>query len=970
MRIFSSRSAGVILAAIIGGFALQVGCGGGGGGSTPPPAAPDPAITSFGAASPTIQKGGSTNLTAVFTNGTGNVTNTVGTAVGAVSTGVAKAISPAATTTYTLTVTNTDGKSVSQSTTVAVQSPDATITSPSTVAINATFDASVPVQTDTASTFLWTVTGGTPTSATTRTVTITPDFGVTSVTVACTVTNGFAATASSGNKTVTVALPVPVTTVTAPSSVAYNGSFTASVPAQPDAATFEWSAVNGDITSGAGTSTITCSPKRPTFDLASVVISCKITNTYLKTATGSIGVSITHATTPSITGFVASQTDLLQGDTTSITPTFSNGTGFVDPLVGSVTSGTPYVVTPVPGITSYYLKVVNDEGNPVFKSVTVKVRAPIAAIDAPIYVASGASFQASVPDQYNSASVVYNYAWTVTGGTIDSGNGTRSITCTATGGYGTKVSVSCVITNPFGGSGAGTRTVAIANSGDAYVWPSYSPDLNYSFASEYPNLDPATFTVRPDNLSKVAYQKTSGWWVFRRGSNPNPLVTEIAIDGLLAKLNTDFAYGRANMGWPPDKGPKRGYFSAVHLHGSNLTDNDPNTVQGGWAGGLDWKNESWGFVDLTYYPVASFDPAATAISNPTYQQGAVVHEGLHCVFADLPGSKGSAWFQEGGIVALQGLMEAHRGGTKPATTGWLDGAQFLAPHTPIECYSGWLQDGSFGGPSAEGVNQYDSAGQQICTWRKYLGGGAYGTAFPRFAGEWVSPGIIPWIMKNATGRILAGLSEGLGDVQTRRLVMEYRARQALIDYPISDVAFKAVASDWWGVAVGPEGNTASGKNLVPTLADYFMTAYAMSTVDPATSILTPNALTLPGWSGANQVPLAVAQGAASVSLDFNPIGANMTCQIAYRAEDGSAVYSAPVIGTGTCAITFPMGKAPKYGVVIAVITNTDYIYVGESTRTAKYDYRLKLGTGISGKAKIADDETKAASAANVYYKYF
>jgi hypothetical protein len=36
---------------------------------------------------------------------------------------------------------------------------------------------------------------------------------------------------------------------------------------------------------------------------------------------------------------------------------------------------------------------------------------------------------------------------------------------------------------------------------------------------------------------------------------------------------------------------------------------------------------------------------------------------------------------------------------------------------PIECYSGWLQDDSFGGPCAERERMDDSNGAQICTWR-------------------------------------------------------------------------------------------------------------------------------------------------------------------------------------------------------------------------------------------------------------
>ena len=67
-----------------------------------------PAVTSFAPAAATITAGASTTLTAVFTNGTGSVSN----GVGAVTSGTAVTVTPTATTTYTLTVTNTAGTSV------------------------------------------------------------------------------------------------------------------------------------------------------------------------------------------------------------------------------------------------------------------------------------------------------------------------------------------------------------------------------------------------------------------------------------------------------------------------------------------------------------------------------------------------------------------------------------------------------------------------------------------------------------------------------------------------------------------------------------------------------------------------------------------------------------------------------------------------------------------------------------------
>ncbi len=107
---------------------------------------------------------------------------------------------------------------------------------------------------------------------------------------------------------------------------------------------------------------------------------------------------------------------------------------------------------------------------------------------------------------------------------------------------------------------------------------------------------------------------------------------------------------------------------------------------------------------------------------------------------------------------------------------------------------------------------------------------------------------------------------------------------------------------------------------------------------------------MPGWSGANQIPLTVSGATGStISVNFTPLGNNMSCQLVYRATDGSVVYSQPV-ASGTCSLR--LDKAVKNNVVVAVICNTDFIYNGESSRTTKYDYRLALGTGVSGTASI------------------
>jgi hypothetical protein len=83
-----------------------------------------------------------------------------------------------------------------------------------------------------------------------------------------------------------------------------------------------------------------------------------------------------------------------------------------------------------------------------------------------------------------------------------------------------------------------------------YSWPAYNPTISYNFVNEYGNVPTPTNVL--NDCSGVAGTQSSDWWCFKWGSKKNSLVTTSAITPMLARLNTDFAYFRNVMGWPPD----------------------------------------------------------------------------------------------------------------------------------------------------------------------------------------------------------------------------------------------------------------------------------------------------------------------------------------------------------------------------------------------------------------------------------
>ncbi len=258
---------------------------------------------------------------------------------------------------------------------------------------------------------------------------------------------------------------------------------------------------------------------------------------------------------------------------------------------------------------------------------------------------------------------------------------------------------------------AGEPPPAGVQAAGAYQWPAYSPNLDYNVRLSSPELQPPSKVL--DDLTKVAGTVHSQWWCFRYGPNANKAVTEKAWLPMLEYMDKEFTYFREVMGWPADKRARNGYYSTIYLFGSGLsTDSAKNTDKGGWQSAVFYQGENWPMVLASYYPVSCFDPACQNFDKE-FQKGAMVHEGIHSLLADMPGCKEAAWFQEGGNVWLQSEAAARRTGDY-SSMGWLSAGAMIAPFMPIECYSGWLQDGSFGGPAAHGVNR-EEKGRQICT---------------------------------------------------------------------------------------------------------------------------------------------------------------------------------------------------------------------------------------------------------------
>ncbi len=505
---------------------------------------------------------------------------------------------------------------------------------------------------------------------------------------------------------------------------------------------------------------------------------------------------------------------------------------------------------------------------------------------------------------------------------------------------------------------AGMAGVATAAEGDAYTWPGYRSDLDYDTKSNIGEIKPPT--QFNNNCSGVTGKKAGKWWAFYWGADRDSRITDVTIDSILKKYDTDFEYLYDVMGWAPDKQAQEGKYSAVYYLGSGTCagDADYDANVGEKVGGFQSWVAGYTAVVAAFYPLYSFNTSCP-YRDRVAQMDAMIHEGIHSMTNGYPGAKDAHWFQEAGNTWIQQDMFSHREGVYNGM-GFLNAATVIAPFMPIETYSGWLIDGTFGGPGGGA----DDGGVTGKNQRYLLGGSQYSNIFPTFIGTWIGTGAVRWIYGNAYGKTkylleTYGLDKGLGDAGVRRLITEFRARLAMLDMKKWSNEIKNLLNNNFGSQTYWEQDYWDNKKYSYT---WTMTPY--QTVTENGGYLVPDQETTPGWSGSNVVPLKVQNGANKVTVNFYPNGTNsnnknMNFLLCYRATDGTPVYSEPITGEGS--VTLRLDKTPSSTngtqMVFAVIVNTDYQYTGNTgIRKLHYDYKLKLGTGISG-----------AGAANVKY---
>ena len=338
--------------------------------------------------------------------GSGSVNNSVG----SITTGVNKVItiSSAGATTYTLTTSNTATTPATTTANVTITGYAAPVATSLTAAASSITNGNSTTITPVFSNGtgkIGTTSGGSQVTASATSgvaVTVSPS---SNTTYYLTVTNVPGSTASTSTSITVVAAPV-ATSLIAGSSTLTNGSSTSLTPV--------FSNGTGKIGTTAGGSQVTSSATSGT--AVTVSPPSGATTTYYLTVTNSLGsiastsTSITTVVSPTISSFVSNKSLITNGNSLTLTPTFSNGTGKIGTSAGgsdvtsSATSGAAVTVSPT-STTTYYLTVTNAAGTSVSSNLTITVKpVPTASLTASAYQATAGATVITLYPTYSGAS--------------------------------------------------------------------------------------------------------------------------------------------------------------------------------------------------------------------------------------------------------------------------------------------------------------------------------------------------------------------------------------------------------------------------------------------------------------------------------------------------------------------------------------------------------------------------------------
>lgn len=488
-----------------------------------------------------------------------------------------------------------------------------------------------------------------------------------------------------------------------------------------------------------------------------------------------------------------------------------------------------------------------------------------------------------------------------------------------------------------------------SNSEKNFRWLKY-PELETTAKKIRINSSPPFKKSNIGEIKGIKNTISDGWFSVHYGNQLHPEVSDKDIRSAIDYANKYFDILFRELGWPVTYSHQNGYFQDIYILGSGLNgDDSPQSTKAGYQG---WVNHNGKLTPVVYvgYSVFNIFSNDTPNGDIQYEKFVLLHELIHCVFNSLP-DVAPGWLHEAANGWLINKLIL-KNGIEAYYSDEFTNQTLMAPHIPIESLGGWRADGAFAGPiGVFGNGQYGFEKEVLAPT---IVGGAiqYAKTFPLFLDQFISKQATYWAWDKGYKKgdqLLAALAKEFGEQKTKHLITEYRARQAFADFGKWSEKFLTKMESTLGKEfkyIPIDSITEEAGSNSESI--YKLTPYVETVLEKNKKTLKPAEITLPGWTGANQIPLKVKASSSKVSIKFNPLENNMTCQLVYRNKHGKPIYS-PYVTKGLCSIE--LEGRPQNNVIIAVITNTDFVFKKELNQK-KFDYRIDLEEGVKKAADI------------------
>lgn len=282
----------------------------------------------------------------------------------------------------------------------------------------------------------------------------------------------------------------------------------------------------------------------------------------------------------------------------------------------------------------------------------------------------------------------------------------------------------------------------------------------------------------------------------------------------------------------------------------------------------------------------------------TYQSGGALHECVHALIAErwVYNNDASGWIHEGFNNYLTTMANALV--RKKYTMGWTASLHLNMPHIPVESM-GMATDDYIAGPADQGMN-----GKKYISDQHRYGGEIFFLSLSQVMGRGFNVSLFTTPAKNSSKSILQIFHSIYGDEAYAAAIMSYAAKSAILDFEEWTTTMRELMRSNWN-------------------NNYW---FYMFPGGDGTTTFSPPVKTTPHHQGRNIIPIKLASGASSVTVEFNHDAKGskgttekMQAQLVYRDKTDKPVYG-PVFSSGQNMINIPNGtRNDIVNLVVAVI---------------------------------------------------